>query len=120
MFKDKNFIILFTILFFMPWIVLLFGIPAMICYMNAYTPAYGAALETFYNLAMQSGKIIAIIEGIFSIIGLIWLIINCFKKEKSSISIRNPLMLGVCSISFAFETLWFMLLVLMFTYAQSI
>lgn len=131
MFKDKKFTIPFIIEIVLPWLVLVFGIPAA-SYFTLESQSYnnGQPLDTyyqakemfhlFYGLAMGTGLVIIIIESIIAITAFIWMLVNICRKNKERFCIVKPLILWFCPNFFVFGTLLLMLLVQAFTYGQGV
>ncbi len=127
MFKDKKFTIPMIIEFIMPWIVIIFGSIASFYYNygDYNTPQEiqehaSEMLYIFYDLAMGSGCVIMILELLLGLYGMIWLIVNLATKVKEKFAVLKPLVVWFASGYFIFETLCFMFLTEVFTFALSI
>ena len=130
-FKDKKFTIPFITGVVLPWLVLVFGIPAVRYFIlagqtynngNPGAEYYQAdkLFEVFYGLAMGTGLVVIMIELIIAVTAFIFMIVNIFRKDKERFCIIKPFVLWLCPGVFVFGTLILMLLVQGFTYGQSV
>lgn len=131
MFKNKKFVVTLLIELILPWSVLIGGIRAIYYYGASgdafHNGNYGmdyiyfsSMLDVFYHLAMFVGVIVILTELIIGFISLILMIINIIERSNIKYSIIRNFILWFFSGFCVFGTLILMLLVQLFTYAQSV
>ncbi len=116
MFKDKKYSILWIVELILPWLVLVFGIPAGMVFSTDRDELF----RIFYGLAMGGGVVILVIEAAVGLAGFVWMTVNICRKKKEPFSIERPLMLWICSFGFIICTLLLMLFVQGITYGQGV
>ncbi len=114
MLDDKKIKTLLIIEFILPWTVLLTGIPAIIFYDHNNS----AMLDIFFSISLIITVIATAAESIFSLIGLISIIMRLCDNSKPSV--MTSAILWICGGLFSFGTVLLMFIVNIFTYAQSI
>ena len=116
MFRDKKLRVIFIAEIVIPYMIFVFGIPAIYCYANE----NWEMLDICYPIAMITGLVVFVMEFVIGIIGIVELIRNLSVKNKDKSCILGNLVIGFCSVIFMAQTLLFVLCVQLFTYAQSV
>ena len=116
MFHNKQPKIFLLLEFFLPLLVIPFGIVAIFCY----TSDAWAPLEFWHSAAMLIGVTVCLTEIILGFVSFILMFVNLFRQNKIPHATAENLILWFSSGIFLIGTLLLMLLVQSFTYAQSV
>ena len=117
MFSSKKFKIIFIIEMILPYLTLVCGIPAIYYYNN--TDNY-EMLEFWHSTAFIIGLIFMIIEYIGGVVAFIWMVVSLYQNTGIKYSVSRKLLAWVCSRACIVAIIISLLIIQMFTYAQSV
>ena len=116
MFQDKKLRVTFIVEIVLPYLIFVFGIPAINCYANHNWDI----VEIRYPIAIGTGLVVLFAELAIGIVGIAELVRNLITRNKDKYCILGNVVIGFCSVVFMAETLFFMLCVALLTYGQSV
>ncbi|MEE0264267.1 MAG: hypothetical protein UD936_01435 [Acutalibacteraceae bacterium] len=100
----------------LPWLILICGVPAIICYAK-----YDfVRLEIFYKTGMLTGVLSITAELVIGVVFLISAIVSAITKKNGRFSVWQKVGTLAYSVICSIGTLLLMLLLLGLTYAQGV
>jgi len=131
MFKDKKFRTIFMIQMIIPWVVLAFGMPAIYFFFSSgetYNSGnygqdyiiYNTAFHIAYSLALWTCRLNIVAQLGIGVMSVVMIIVNEIRGTNGQYGIGRKLILFFCSGPCTIGGIFLMMIVELFTYAQSV
>ena len=94
MFQDKKLRVTFIVEIVLPYLIFVFGIPAINCYANHSWDI----VEICYPIAIGTGLVVLFAELAIGIVGIAELVRNLITRNKDKYCILGNVVIGFCSV----------------------